>query len=252
MSALPTPIARPIRKVVRRFARPVNLGPAERWLSAVAGGGLVLFGLTRRRRIPGVALAMTGAGLAWRGITGHCDVYGLLGVDRAPDRAVRVEESVTVHRPAAELYRFWRNLENLPRVFEHLISVGETDAKHSHWVATAPADVPVEWDAQIVADREGEVIAWRTSEDSEISHRGSVRFDPATGGRGTLVTVSLEYAPPAGRAGVAIAKLLGEDPKAQIHEDLRRFKQVAEAGEVPTTDGQPSGRESREDERRAS
>ena len=92
MSAFPASVARPIQKVVRSLARPVNIGPAERRVCAIAGAGLVLLGLTRRRRIPGVALVMIGAGLAWRGITGHSDVYGVLGIDRAPARAAEVEE----------------------------------------------------------------------------------------------------------------------------------------------------------------
>lgn len=244
MSSLPSSFARPIRAAVRKVARPVNVSSGERWISASAGTALAVYGISRRR-FWGGAVALIGAGLAWRGATGHCDIYAALGIDRSDKKATLVEESVTVNRPADELYRFWRNLENLSQVFEHVIAVTEIDKRVSRWTAQAPAGAIVEWEAEILADREGEVLAWRTRGDSDVLHRGSVRFRPAGEGRGTVVAVSLEYEPPAGKAGVAVAKLLGEDPEKQISEDLRRFKQICEAGEVPTTEGQPAGERGR-------
>ncbi|HYK41695.1 MAG TPA: SRPBCC family protein [Thermoanaerobaculia bacterium] len=237
-----SPAFRPVRKLVQAAMRPVNLSPSERWMSAAAGAGFVALGLTRRRAIPGAALTMIGAGLFWRGFSGHSDLYGLLGIDHAAERSVLVDESVTVNRPAGDLYRYWRNLENLPRVFSHLMAVREIDSRRSQWAARAPAGAIVEWEAEIVAEREGEVLSWRTVEGSDVVHRGSVRFRSAPGERGTVVSVSLEWVPPAGPAGRAFAKLLGEDPGSRLREDLRRFKQVLETGEVPSTEGQPSGR----------
>ena len=241
-SPAPPLAVRPVRKLVQAALRPVNLSASERWTSAAAGAGFVALGLTRKRAIPGAALTMIGAGLLWRGFSGHSDLYGLLGVDHSTERSVLVDESVTVNRPAGELYRYWRNLENLPRVFSHLVEVREIDSRRSHWAARAPAGSVVEWEAEIVSEREGEALSWRTLEGSDVVHRGSVRFRSAPGERGTVVSVSLEWVPPAGPAGRAFVKILGEDPRSRLRDDLRSFKQVLETGEVPSTEGQPSGR----------
>jgi uncharacterized membrane protein len=102
----------------------------------------------------------------------------------------------------------------------------------------------VEWDAEIVRDDPNEGLSWQTVEGSEIQHQGIVRFEPARSGRGTIVRVELRYVPPAGKVGVQFARILGEEPKVQIKDDLRRLKQLIETGEVATTRGQPSGRRS--------
>jgi len=149
---------------------------------------------------------------------------------------------VTINRPPEDLYRFWRNFENLPRFMRHLESVSETGAGRSHWVAKAPAGSTVEWDAEIYNEKEGEMIAWRTLEGADVASAGSVHFEEAPGGRGTLMRVVLKYDPPAGKLGAIIARLFGENPEQQIAEDLGRFKQLMETGEVATTEGQPSAR----------
>jgi uncharacterized membrane protein len=123
----------------------------------------------------------------------------------------------------------------------HLRSVTELPSGNSHWVAQGPAGTTITWDAEIVTDNPGECIAWKSLNGAAVQHAGSVRFQPAPGGRGTEVHVELAYDPPAGALGVAVAKLLGEEPDLQIREDLRRFKQSMEAGEIATTDGQPQG-----------
>jgi uncharacterized membrane protein len=157
-------------------------------------------------------------------------------------QGIKVERAVTINKSPAELYRFWRNFENLPRFMEHLKSVTIIDNTHSHWVVNAPGGTSVEWDAVIINERENELIAWRSVESADIDNAGSVHFTPAPGGRGTQVRVVLEYDPPAGRAGATIARLFGEEPDQQVREDLRHFKEIMEAGEIPTTEGQPSGR----------
>jgi len=157
-------------------------------------------------------------------------------------RARRVERSVTINHPRADLYRFWRNFENLPRIMRHLESVTVLSPERSHWKAKAPAGRSVEWDAVIINEVENELIAWKSVDEAEVPNAGSVHFSDATGGRGTVVRVVLEYAPPAGKLGATIAKLLGEEPDVQVREDLRRFKQMLETGEVATTEGQSSGR----------
>jgi uncharacterized membrane protein len=156
-------------------------------------------------------------------------------------RGVVVRRAVTVQAPAADLYRFWRHLPNLPRIMRHLRSVTETPSGRSHWIARGPAGITITWDAEIVADEPGERIAWKSIDGAMVQHAGSVRFQPAPGGRGTEIHVELAYDPPAGAAGVMVAKLFGEEPDVQIREDLRRFKQSMETGEIATTDGQPQG-----------
>jgi uncharacterized membrane protein len=152
---------------------------------------------------------------------------------------IHVEEAVTVSRPPSEVFRFWRNFENLPRFMNHLRAVSQREAGISHWVARGPAGMNVEWDARIINEIDGRLIAWQSLEGSEVSTAGSVNFRETP--RGTEVRVHLQYNPPAGKLGAAVARLLGEEPTVQIHDDLRRFKQLIETGEIPTTKGQPVG-----------
>lgn len=156
---------------------------------------------------------------------------------RKEDRSVRVERVTTINKPIHEVYQFWRKFENLPRFMRHLKSVETRGGNRSHWRAKGPAGMTVEWDAEIVQDRENEWIAWGSAEGSDVQNSGSVRFSPAPGGRGTEVRVQMQYSPPAGAFGRALAKLFGEEPEQQIHEDLHRFKQLMETGEIPLSDG---------------
>lgn len=172
-----------------------------------------------------------------------------------PGASMRVTQSITINRSPEELYRFWRDFQNLPRFMKHLESVhmvspqpgattDEAREERSHWVAKGPAGTKVEWDAAILEDHPNELISWRSLEGADVENTGSVRFERAPGGRGTVVRVKLQYAPPAGVIGATVAKLLGEDPEWQVKDDLRRFKQVIETGEISTTEGQPAGRSS--------
>jgi uncharacterized membrane protein len=244
----------------------VNVGRIERWLSLVAGGALAVYAIRRRTAARGMA-ALAGAELIYRGATGHCHLYQALGIthgdahafergtgliaDRGSDtrrrlggrRGIHVEESITINRPTAEVYRFWRNFENLPRFMRHLESVAMREEGISHWVAKGPAGTRVEWDARIINDVENKVIGWQSLDGSTVATAGSVNFDESE--RGTVVRVHLQYNPPAGRLGSTVAWLLGEEPGRQIHDDLRRFKALVETGEIPTTEGQPAGRGTR-------
>src|SRR5262249_46834300 len=152
-----------------------------------------------------------------------------------------VEQAVTINRPAADLYRFWRSFENLGRFMAHLESVKDLGNGRSHWVARGPLGTRVEWDAEVYTERPNELIGWRSLPGSGVDAAGRVHFAPARGARGTEVRVSLKSAPPAGKLGAAVAGLFGEAPGSQVREDLRRFKQLMEAGEIPTTAGQPRG-----------
>ena len=155
--------------------------------------------------------------------------------------AIEVTKAVTVQRPADEVYRFWRSFENLPPFMEHLESVEVRDGQRSHWVAKGPAGRSIEWDAEIVEEQPGERLSWRSLPGASVHNEGSVSLKDVPGGRGTEVTVNLRYAPPAGTLGAAVAKLLGEEPATQLADDLRRFKQVIETGEVARSDGSPRG-----------
>jgi uncharacterized membrane protein len=236
----------------------VNVGPVERWLSVAVGGALAAYAL-KRRTVPGSTAALAGAALLYRGATGHCDVYQALGVNRGGrhgtgvladlgsdtrhqlggSAGIHVEESVSINKPVAEVFRFWRNFENLPKFMNHLESVSVREAGVSHWVARGPAGINVEWDARIINEIDNKLIGWQSLDGSMVSTAGSVNFRETD--RGTDVRVNLQYNPPAGRLGAAVARLLGEEPAVQIREDLRRFKQLMETGEIPTTDGQPRG-----------
>jgi uncharacterized membrane protein len=155
--------------------------------------------------------------------------------------AIRFKRSVTVNRPPEELYNFWRNFENLPRFMYHLESVQSIGGRVSHWVTKGPAGKRVEWDSEITEDRPNELLAWRSLEGADVYNAGSVRFEPRPGGRGTILRVDMEYRPPAGVVGAAFAMLFNSAPEQQIYDDLRRFKQVIETGEVVRSDGSPEG-----------
>lgn len=214
-----------------------NLGDIERWGSIIGGSALVLMGL-KQGSLRGVLTAIAGGGLVYHGATSQSSIQEKAGMNQT----IKVEKTVTINKPAAELYRFWNNFENLPTFMKHLKSVQVLDQTRSHWIANAPLGSSVEWDAQIVNDQENKLIAWTSIEGAEIDNSGFVRFQPATGGRGTEVKVVIEYNPPGGGIAAAIAKLFGEEPEIQIGEDLHRFKQLMETGELPTNKGQPSGR----------
>ena len=241
---------------LEKLIPPVNVGDTERWVSVLAGVGLIALGLNRRR-YRGLALTAGGA-LILRGITGRSSVNQVLGRNTAEEvegenefdspvasvhrgEGIRVDKTVTVYRPVAELYRYWRNFENLPRIMRHVNSVTVQDQYRSHWVVDGPAGTQFEWDAEIHNEKENELIAWR-SLDGDVNHAGSVLFRTTPTGRGTEVRVELRYEPPAGALGAAIAKLFGEDPAQQVVEDLLRFKKAMEAGDVATLGDQPAGR----------
>jgi uncharacterized membrane protein len=160
------------------------------------------------------------------------------------DGTVKVMKTILINRPPEELYRYWRDLQNLPRFMKNLECVEVTALKISRWTAKGPAGASVKWDAQITEDRSNEYIAWRSLEGADVENSGWVHFEAAPGGRGTIVSVEIEYSPPAGVLGATVAKIFGRAPEQEVAEDLRRFKQVMETGEIITTEGQPAGRSS--------
>lgn len=149
------------------------------------------------------------------------------------DEGIRVEKGVTIERPVAEVFAFWREPENLPRFMRHLESVAVRDDLHSHWVVRTVGEKTLEWDAEIIERRDNEMISWRSTPGSDVDHAGSVWFKPTQEGQGTEVRVSLKYSPPAGKAGDLFARIFGRDAASEIEEDLFRLKSILETGEAP-------------------
>lgn len=218
-----------------------NIGDFERIVSAAGGAALIGYALWRRSWTS-LPAALGGALLLYRGATGDSLMYRMMNITRT-EKGVRVERAVTIACPIEEVYSFWRNFRNLPTFMHNLESVEVKGDRESHWVAKGPLGSTIEWDALITAEEPNRSIAWRSQPGSEIESEGRVDFSSAPDGRGTEVFVRLEYRPPLGSAGAAIARLFTEEPDLQVREDLRRFKEMMEAGEIPTVHGQTSGRE---------
>ena len=235
---------------IHRRAQPVNVGDTERLLSLLGGAALGLYGLSRRS-LGGLALAAMGGSLIYRGATGHCSAYQTLGVNTADPvgpatsvragHGVKIEESIIVNRDVATVWRFWRKLENLGRFMRHLERVEEIDPRRSRWVAHTPLGTNLRWEAEIINEQENELIAWRSVGDSEVDTAGSVHFRELPNGRGTEVRVALKYDAHAAQLAAPLARLFGSEPRQQIQDDLRLFKQIMETSEAATIEGQPRG-----------
>lgn len=218
----------------------------SKWMwSRVAGDAmdLAILGsaLSSKRANKGRAIVATAAvaGIA------ALDVYSsqkLSGMNGADTKKLKVRKSITIERSPEELYEFWRHFERLPAIMGHLESVEQTGSNRWRWTAHAPAGRTVSWEAEIIDEVPNKLISWHSLPGATVENAGTVRFDRATGNRGTVVTVELDYSPPAGVIGAAVAKMFHEAPDQQIAVDLRRFKQLMETGEITRTEGQPAGR----------
>jgi uncharacterized membrane protein len=143
-------------------------------------------------------------------------------------------KTVTIDRPPEQLFAFWRDFTNLPLFMDNLVSVEMLDTRRSRWTVRAPAGKTVEWISVITEEVPGELIAWASEEGADIPNSGRIDFRDAPGGRGTWVTATILYDPPAGFIGKVIAKMFQREPAIQARRDLRRFKQFMETGEVAT------------------
>ena len=220
---------------VRGRCKEINAADVEHVSAIVSGGALFLAG-HRRGGALGILMKIGGVALLYRGQQGYRRLYDALGIALPTEPTgvgrwnQRVETSAIVDCPRQEIYRIWRNLQNLPVFMEHLVSVHEIDDERSLWVAAAPAGMVIKWDARIVNDVEDTLIAWTTLEGSGVDHAGFVRFEDAGKGK-TKITVAFRYDPPADVIGIAFAKLFRSDPQRQIEKDLRRFKAIMELGQ---------------------
>jgi uncharacterized membrane protein len=221
-----------------REPRAINMSAKERIATTSTGVALMLLGL-RARGKPRLLAEVVGALLVRRGWTGHCTVYRWLGVStadrdvrsqpRAPDqRGVRVDKSLQIDAYPAEIYRFWRRLENLPRFLRHLESVRQLDTRRSEWSAQGILSQPIEWTAEIINERENELIAWQSLPGSAVETAGSVHFERLPNGHGTLVHLQLKYDPAGGRSAIKLAEMLGANAETAIEEDLVELKRILE------------------------
>lgn len=232
-----------VREVASGFGILTRRKPTSWLWSRVAGDAMDLALLGRAARKPSTARGRIGlVGAAVAGIA----ALDLLASMKAPEHqalggTVEFEKTIVVNRPREECYRLWRDLEGFPRFMRHLESVRVLDDRRSYWKARGPMGFRVEWESELTADEPNEFMAWQSVAGSDVDNDGSVRFERAPGGRGTLVHVWIRYQPPGGAPAALAAKLFGAEPSQQIEEDLRRFKWLIETGEIPTTVGQPSG-----------
>jgi uncharacterized membrane protein len=208
----------------------------ERVASLISGGALAAWGIKRlleRRSAGNIGMTAAAGLLVYNGVRSY---------DGA-SRGAHLEASFTINKPPEELYRYWRNVENLPKFMQHLESV-QASGKRLHWVARGPVGAKLSWDTEITDEKENEWMVWRSVQGEPLRHSGSVHFRRAPGNRGTVVTVSIQFDATSRGVGRSLMEALGKGPEFQLREELRHFKQLMEAGEIPTTEGQPSGRRS--------
>lgn len=233
----------------------VNVSKGERVLSAALGTMLAARGL-RRRSLGGALIAAAGGSLLYRGVTGHCGVYEKLGFSSnrarwkeagAPPDAMEIKTSITVQRSAQELYELWREPQTLSRILKHFVEVEPAADGLLSWRYSGPLGIRREWRTRTVATRPGESIGWQSLPGSQLPIEGRVRFKRAPADRGTEVELQVRMDPRTRTAGVAT--LFGFVPRLLFSHALRSFKSLAETGEVPSVEHNPSGREAREPER---
>lgn len=229
----------------------VNLSKIERQGSVAVGGVLTALGLGRGG-IGGLLTAVAGGAVVWRGLTGHCSTYQMLGIDTAENdepsaskyesSAGHIEDVITINKPAQELYDYWRDLQNLPGFMPHLKTVEPLGGGRSRWTMRGPGGLTLQYDAEFVNDDPAHIISWKTVGHSDFDNAGAVRFVEAPNGRGTEVRMTIAYIPPVGgRWAAKAAHYFGLDGSRDVRTSLRQFKQLMEAGEMPTTQGQPAG-----------
>lgn len=229
----------------------INVSQTERWLSAFTGASLSLFSLFRRDRLS-IGLGAVGVALLQRGLTGHSYLYQLFDittVENSPStkaqltgqRGIRVQRRITINRSPQDLYNFWRDVTNAPRYMPFIETVTKTGERTSHWTAASPTGQTIEWNAEIVQEQAGHSISWHAHGSPITANAGKVSFEPATGERGTVVTLELDYLQFSGSLVGSLGRIIAHIPEREALETLRRFKELMEAGEVASIQGQPTG-----------
>lgn len=218
----------------------INLSRTERILSIAGGAALSIAGFQKKNGRSGVALLLGGGYLLARGITGYCALNNLIGRNSANKKAsaMEVTSTFTINKPREEVYAFWRNLENLPRFMKHLEEVHTLDERKSSWKARIPGDLAtISWEAEILEDRPNTFISWCSLPGSTVDNAGEVTFRDAPSRQGTEMVARISYRLPAGDAGSVAGKLFNPMVERLMKEDLRRFKQIVEGGEIPPAEG---------------
>jgi uncharacterized membrane protein len=210
-----------------------NWSPAARILAGGAGAALML-AATRARGGLCAALGISGSALLARAATNR-DLASLLGFG---SRGITVQKTIHVAAPVERVFDFWTDYQNFPRFMHNVRDVRQVAENRSHWVVAGPAGVPVQWTAEVTHVVPGELIEWRSVSDSDVRHRGAVRFSH-NGDGGTRVSVELSYIPPAGAFGHAVATIFGADPKSEMDADLLRMKSMIETGHAPHDAARP-------------
>lgn len=214
----------------------INVGPAERILSTFVGAATAVYGMRHLGSLGGLSLALTGSLLLYRGLTGYCMVNNAMGrnsnVVTRKTRAMEIGGTFTVNKPRAEVYAFWRKLENLPLFMKHLEEVKEEDSVNSVWTARVPGGFgTVSWKAVITEDRPLEFLTWTTQPGSTIDNAGEVSFSDASAG-GTEIKVCITYRLPAGDVGAIAGRLFNPAIEKMMRGDLRRFKNILDTDQV--------------------
>jgi uncharacterized membrane protein len=160
---------------------------------------------------------------------------------------MELKGTTTVTKPPEEVYDFWSSLDRFPTFMAHVDDVHVTGPHTSHWKVSTPFDREVEWDAETTAQVPGSLLSWRSTDGADVPNAGEVHFVSAPDGTSTEVHVTLTYDAPGGKFGKALAKYFGEDPSQHLDDDLRRFKQVIETGQIVRSDGAPWGKRARQE-----
>lgn len=214
-----------------------NVSDLSRVASVLAGAVLIFKSFNGNKK---TVKALSGGYLLYRGITGYCPLSEKLKAGN--EDALIIQVSQTVNKARSEVYSYWRNLSNLPLFMKHLASVEETSGRRSTWKALVPGHIgTIVWDAEIIEDKENELICWHSLQHAEVENSGIVAFKDA-GKFGTEVHVTLSYKAPAGKIGATIAKLFNPIFSIMVQEDIKNFRRYIETGEISTTDGQPTGK----------
>ncbi len=235
-----------------------NIGQRERWISGVVGGTLTAYGIFRRDWL-GSGLAVIGSALFYRGASGHSFLYQTMNISTAEQqpnfapgipktvssipgkRGVRVQRSMTVNRSAEDLFNYWYDIEKAPLYMDYIQSVLKTGERTSHWIAQRPMNKTIEWNSELLAVVPNKSISWHVHGKPTTANAGKVSFDATPDGHGTVVTLELDFLQFKGTLGTGLGVVVGHIPEKQVLETLRHFKELMEAGEVPTIKGQPTG-----------
>nr|WP_121273612.1 SRPBCC family protein [Pedobacter schmidteae] len=207
-----------------------NIGLNERLVSMFLGGVLMSRGITRPFKAP----FLYGAYMAYRAFTGRCLFYEQLGIDASKPHAINIRGEFTITRSPAEVYAYWRNLNNLPGSIRHLLDVEVVEEKLSRWKSNVMGNVfAVDWQAEIVKDEPGRLIGWRSAPGTFIHHVGRVAFAATPNPNETLLKIVLSYHPPAGGVGLGLARVLNPYFESLLKKEIKTFKHTIESKILP-------------------